>query len=26
VLLKSLMNSRRLMGFTPWPRTTFVKV
>jgi hypothetical protein len=26
VLLKSLMNSRRLMGFTPWPRTTLVKV
>jgi len=26
VLLKSLTNSRRLMGFTPWPRTTLVKV
>jgi hypothetical protein len=26
VLLKILMNSRRLMGFPPWQRTTFVKV
>jgi hypothetical protein len=26
VLLKNLMNSRRLMGLDPWPRTTFLKV
>jgi hypothetical protein len=24
-LPKGLMHSRRLMGFTPWPRTTFLK-